>query len=412
MAYSVLPPLQTINAFLEDTCVLVTLAYLLSRGPLLPRLFDRRRSRRDGALLALFFGLTGASDLLFPDARLPYVPSTLIMSLAGYVGGPGLGLLSAGVMAVPFALKTLDGGSPVRMAAAILCAFGAALIGAAVGRFGRRDAPLTGLLAGACVAGAGAEALRAGAHIFLPAMLPDGGFNVAANGFGCLLLTLVLHDAFERRQEAQRRLQGEREIAALRLTQLGELQARLHPHFLFNSLAAIAGLCVVRPSEAERAITDLAGLLRRFLHAPAEGNIPLREEMAMVRAYLSLEKLRMGDRLGIMEEVPEELLSCPIPRFCLQIPVENAVQHGLGPSARPGQIRIVARCHSVGHLFLAVIDSGQGEAQPLAVPTPEQPLHGLGLLAMRLRLSGTPPGRLRLSSRPGYGTLCALRLPL
>lgn len=414
------PPIQQVNAFLEDTCVLVTAAYLLSRGSLLPKLFDQRRSRRDQLALALIFGLIGASDLLFPGDRLPYVPSTLAASFAGYAGGLGLGLLSAGVMVVLFIAAGLAGGPhlpPLPGAFAVL----AALVGAAAAWGERRAAGdrwprLLPLLLGAFAAGAVAEALRASGRITGSATLSAEVVSVIANGFGCLLLTLVLQDAHERRQAAQRLLRSERENAALRLTQLSELQARLHPHFLFNALAAIAGLCVLRPPEAERAVTALAALLRRFLHAPAERSISLREELATVRLYLSIEKLRMGERLCVTEEVPDELLSCPVPRFCLQIPVENAVQHGIAPSPRAGRIRIVARRHCAQYLFLAVIDNGLGSAQA-ALPRPDTaladaPLHGLTLLARRLRLAGPHAARLRLSSRAGEGTLCALRLPL
>lgn len=422
-----LPYGQEINAFLEDTCVLVTLAYLLSRGRLLATLFDRRRTRRDQAILALLFGLIGCSDLLFPGDRMPYVLSTLAACLAGYAGGISLGGPTALIMIALFVAAAAVHVAHINLALVVATIVSAGAAGVAVGKLRRdhhedgvwtraaREAPR--LIAGAFAAGALAEICHAALRYCFNDLDSSFAFmSIPANAFGCALLTLVLHDSYQRRQAMLRHLQSEREIATLRLSQLSQLQARLHPHFLFNALAAIAGLCVLRPPAAEQAVTDLASLLRRFLHAPCEQTIPLREELATVRTYLSLEKMRMGDRLCVMENVPDELLSCPVPRFCLQILVENAVQHGVAPMAALGQVRIIARRHAVNHLFLAVIDNGAGSPS-MALPRLEsvntnKPLHGLTLLALRLHLAQPIAARIRLISRAGQGTLCAVRIPI
>ena len=102
-----LPSFHVINRFLEDTCVLATVAYLLSRGGLLPKLFDTARRQRDQVALALVFALIGGSEILFPGERYPYVIFTLAASFAGYAGGLRLGLLSAGFMLALVALAVL-----------------------------------------------------------------------------------------------------------------------------------------------------------------------------------------------------------------------------------------------------------------------------------------------------------------
>jgi LytS/YehU family sensor histidine kinase len=381
------------NAFLEDTCVLVTLAYLLSRGALLPRIFDRRRRRWDQVALALVFCLIGASDLLFPGDRRPYVPATLATTFAGYAGGADLGLLTAAMMALVFTVVRLIQGVPAHFLVYDAVVFSTALAGALVAWLwalqGRKPG-LISMLTGALVAGAISEFLHTGWRSFYastpPALLAA---SAGANGFGCALLTLVLLDAADRREAARIHLQDEQELAALRLSQLGELQARLHPHFLFNALAAIAGLCVVRPDEAEGAVTTLASLLRRFLQSPSEICVPLREELATVRAYLTIEGLRLGDRLFVTEDIPDALLSIPVPRFCLQTVVENAVQHGIAPSGRRGHVQIVVRRSRRPFLLLAVADNGDGLSVPLKLREFEKDTatHGLSLVSIRLQLA-------------------------
>lgn len=407
--------LHQLNAFLEDTCVLVTMAYLLSRGPLLPRIFDGRRNRHDQIALALVFSLIGASELIFPGDRQPYVPATLAASFAGYAGGMGLGLLSTALMAVMFTLARLTQTTPSHLLVFDATLFTITLLGAAVRHwtFGTQRPGLPLILAGACITGTLSELTNAAWHSLSHAPWPPAlAASVVANGFGCTLLALVLHDAWERREAVRRYLEDEQEMTSLRMSQLNELQARLHPHFLFNALAAVAGLCVINPPQAERAVTTLARLLRRFLQSPSEVCVPLSEELATVRAYLEIEGLRLGERLDVIEDVPDRLLALPVPRFCLQIPVENAILHGIAPTGRLGHVWITARRRHPKFLLLAVADDGAGFV-PLPRPAGQaEATHGLSLLAIRLRLSAGLSARLRLCSRPGEGTLCAIRLPV
>ncbi|WP_119320082.1 sensor histidine kinase [Capsulimonas corticalis] len=417
--------LQLFNAFLEDTCVLVTVAYLLSRGALLPKLFDRSRTHRDQVVLALIFGLVGVSELFLPGDRRPYVPFTLAAGFAGYAGGLSLGLLTCGVSMI-LAVAALATGSghllPLVYALSVLAA---ALIGAAVaGSLRRWSHPsLASLIGGAFVTGALAE----GAHLCLrwcaiaaahgttgrhaPVQSIQGAVaSMGANSLGCMLIALVLQDAYERRRIVQRSIAAEREVAALRLTQLGELQARLHPHFLFNALAAIAGLCLIDPGRAERAITDLGSLLRRFLQSPREDAVSLQEEIDTIHSYLAIERLRLGNRLTVIEDFPSDLRGAKAPRFCLQIPVENAVQHGLAKATRPGTLRLRARRQG-RFLSLVVADDGVG-VRPRPADIEAGAVHGLDLLKTRLRIAYGDSATLRLRAAPGGGTICRIRLPI
>jgi len=107
------------------------------------------------------------------------------------------------------------------------------------------------------------------------------------------------------------------------------LQARIRPHFLFNSMNVIASLIPIRPRQAERAIEDLSDLFRAALGGDTSARGTLGEELELVRRYLDIEKLRLGERLKVeldVDALPDDL---PMPRLLLQPLVENAVYHGI-----------------------------------------------------------------------------------
>lgn len=106
------------------------------------------------------------------------------------------------------------------------------------------------------------------------------------------------------------------------------LQARIQPHFLFNSMNTIASLIRVRPERAEEAVEDLSDLFRASLR-DTRTYVELREELELCRLYERLEQLRLGERLAVdwrIDELPGEL---EVPRLCLQPLLENAIYHGI-----------------------------------------------------------------------------------
>jgi len=127
------------------------------------------------------------------------------------------------------------------------------------------------------------------------------------------------------------------------------MRARVRPHFLFNSMNTIAGLCRSDPVKAEQITLDLADLFRAtFAAGPAHS---LARELELVRAYLDIEQTRFGERLRVEWDVPETpAFSMQIPTLLLQPLVENAIQHGIAPSLRGGavQIRVSLDKHTVG----------------------------------------------------------------
>jgi two-component system sensor histidine kinase AlgZ len=126
---------------------------------------------------------------------------------------------------------------------------------------------------------------------------------------------------------------------ALIEARLQALQARIRPHFLFNSITAVLSLVRTEPKRAEHALEDLADLFR-VLMSDNRDLVPLCDEVDLCRQYLALEALRLGERLGVewhLNSMPEDAL---IPPLVLQPLLENAVYHGIEPSSGPGVVSI------------------------------------------------------------------------
>jgi two-component system sensor histidine kinase AlgZ len=126
---------------------------------------------------------------------------------------------------------------------------------------------------------------------------------------------------------------------AISEARLQALQARIRPHFLFNSINAVLSLMRTEPRRAESALEDMADLFRVLMRDNRQ-LAPLLDEVALCRQYLDLEKLRLGDRLRIewhVDNMPRDAL---VPPLVLQPLLENAVYHGIEPSSAPGVIAI------------------------------------------------------------------------
>lgn len=119
---------------------------------------------------------------------------------------------------------------------------------------------------------------------------------------------------------------------------LQALQARIRPHFLFNSLNTIASLTYDQPERAERAIESLAELFRASLKADV--SITLQQEIDFTQEYIELESLRLDDRLRVVWQVDAELESITLPALTLQPLVENAIYHGIEPLPGGGEVKI------------------------------------------------------------------------
>ena len=161
----------------------------------------------------------------------------------------------------------------------------------------------------------------------------------------CLIVSATLLGYFNLRGRALSPALGEARLQAL--------QARIRPHFLFNSINAVLSLIRSDPKRAEQALMDMADLFR-VLMADNRQLSPLADEIGLCRQYLSLEQLRLGERLEIawhIDKMPQDAL---IPPLVLQPLLENAVYHGIEPRAEPGEISInIYRKRDEVHIVLA-----------------------------------------------------------
>jgi signal transduction histidine kinase len=192
--------------------------------------------------------------------------------------------------------------------------------------------------------------------------------------------------------------------ASLTLARNQMLLAQFQPHFLFNALNSISALIHTDPPAADRMVARLGDLLRLNLDAEATQELPLEKEMALVDAFLAIEKVRFQDRLTVEVDIPPELARSLVPKFLLQPLVENALKHGLAPRSRPGKVLIRAR-READWLDLEVQDNGAGF---------EATREGIGLHNTRARLLMLyhDNHRLEIFSVPDKGTRVVVRIPL
>jgi len=164
------------------------------------------------------------------------------------------------------------------------------------------------------------------------------------------------------------------------------LQARIRPHFLFNSMNTIASLTRSNPAQAEQAIEDLSDLFRVSL-SDARAQITLEEEVEIARTYQRIEQLRLGDRLQVRWDVGDLPPRCMVPSLLLQPLLENAIGHGIEPLPQGGIVDVRGRLDD-GAIVLEVTNpKPSGRA-----PTPRRG-HRMALDNIRQRLELAFPGR-------------------
>ncbi len=190
-------------------------------------------------------------------------------------------------------------------------------------------------------------------------------------------------------------------------TRLKLLQAQIEPHFLYNTLSNILSLMETDDDKARAMLSDLIKYLRTTLAMTRETTTTIGQEMAVVRAYINIFKLRMGDRLTYRIEVPDDICAQPLPPMLIQPLVENAILHGIDPLVDGGKIivRVEKRTHQ---LKVSVTDNGIGMRDN------ESSNAGIGLTNIRERLKALYGQRARLiveENRPS-GITSTIEVPL
>jgi signal transduction histidine kinase len=191
--------------------------------------------------------------------------------------------------------------------------------------------------------------------------------------------------------------------AAATAARLDALQARMNPHVLFNALNTVASLVRSNPPAAERVVETLSEVLRQTLDRSSETTGTVADEIAYVRACLSLESERWGDHLRVSWDVDDDVLPWPMPAFVIQPLVENALKHGLGSRIDGGHVRIQVK-RTDDQITVRVEDDGEGFRRDW------RDGHGLGNLRQRLQtMYGSGAGLTVEILSPGAAV--AVRLP-
>jgi len=391
------------DTIFNDVCILVTATFSLTLVPGFRQPARSLISRRDQGTALLVFMSLGLLEEATASHPGWLNDQIVAVCAAGLVAGPWVGLALSlfvtwlgvaqhGVLSGSIGLSMLLGG----------------LIGGLLYRWRPKLAqhPLTGF----CLT-FGVSLLRSGLVLLLAPHssaavheLEEIAMAPVLRGLGTALVLAIVGRVRDRDEQTR----------AAALAEVRALQARMNPHFLSNALNALSALATVAPREVPQA----AGRLRQFLRASFDQHerllVPLEEELAVVRAYLDIESLRLGDQLKVEQTIDPGLLTALIPPFSLQPLVENAVQHGLNSSPRAGRLQLVVRSRGPW-LGMSVSDDGRG------VPSTKVEhiffaerarVHALVLLRRRLQGLYGRSFELDVRSEIGEGTTVTVLVPL
>lgn len=211
------------------------------------------------------------------------------------------------------------------------------------------------------------------------------------------------------RMKHSRRMIEEERISRMTLekdalaAKLKMLQAQIEPHFLFNTLSNVVSLIDTQPARGKAMLLDLTKYLRISLSRTLPEKTTMGQEIEMLKAYLNIQKIRMGERLNFIIDVPEYLYPLALPPMLLQPLVENAIKHGLEPKVEGGEIRIAAAAeHNL--LRIEVRDTGIGFSDY------HQSGVGLANVRERLELLFGEKGKLLLEENHPSGVKAAIEV--
>lgn len=175
-------------------------------------------------------------------------------------------------------------------------------------------------------------------------------------------------------------LRAQAQAPALAQARLAELQARIRPHFLFNTLNSAVALVRADPQRAEQLLEDLSDLFRAAL-AEAGSSVALQDEVALAQRYLAIEQTRFAERLRVHWQLDPHAAAARLPPLLLQPLVENAVHHGVEPSPTGGEVWVQTQARGA-RVVIKIWNTLPAPAAPAAAPG-----HGLALDNVRQRLA-------------------------
>ena len=225
--------------------------------------------------------------------------------------------------------------------------------------------------------------------------------------FGYGLIVVLIHIILRVRQHRQQEVTLLRQAHLAAQAQLHLLKLEMQPHFLFNALHSISSLIHSDPRAANETLVLVSDMLRHAVDTVRVQEVPLRDELAILRLYTQIQQVRFGDRLRLTWNVDDAALDAAVPHMLLQPLVENAIKHGLEAHSAAGRIAIGAQREG-DMLRLSIRDDGPGHA----APSPRRGA-GLGITNVRTRLAQLYGERhaFRIARAAGGGTEVTIDLP-
>ncbi|PNH88965.1 sensor histidine kinase [Vibrio diazotrophicus] len=214
-----------------------------------------------------------------------------------------------------------------------------------------------------------------------------------AQGIAQLLSSQILYGEYQQKQ------------ILLSRAEIKLLQAQINPHFLFNALNTISAVIRRDPTKARELIQHLSQFFRSNLKQNIE-TVTLRDEIAHVNAYLTIEKARFSDRLDVEIDIDNSLLERNVPTFTLQPLVENAIKHGTSNLLEDGKVRIYSEPVESG--YRVVVEDNAGSYQP---PSDDHDGLGMQIVAKRLTNKFGDDSALKIEVEPGQYTRMSFLIP-
>ena len=242
--------------------------------------------------------------------------------------------------------------------------------------------------------------------VFLPETWRDANpmtaVAICASSVFAVMLPLKIwnNTRNEKKIEAQQLRLNEARLAAL--------TSQINPHFLFNTLNSVSSLIRTNPDQARSVVYRLSSILRRLLRK-TDNLTPLRDEIAFIDNYMTIEMVRFGDKLRFVKEIDPETLDRLVPSMMLQPILENSIKHGLSSKVDGGMVRLRSSL-SGGRLNLLVEDDGVGIPESRLATLFEQGI-GVSNVNERLKVLFGQDYRMWIDSKPGEGTRTGIELP-
>jgi two-component system, LytTR family, sensor kinase len=241
--------------------------------------------------------------------------------------------------------------------------------------------------------------------VFLAPIWSDTGWAIvaayASSVFAVMLpLKIWNNTRNEKKLEAQQLRLNEARLAAL--------TSQINPHFLFNTLNSVSSLIRTNPEQARGVVYRLSSILRRLLRN-TDNLTPLREELAFIDNYMSIEMVRFGEKLRFIKEIDPQTMDRLVPSMLLQPLIENSIRHGLASKVDGGLVRVRSYLAD-GRLHLVVEDDGVGIPEARLATLFEQGI-GVSNVNERMKVLYGPDYRMWIDSKPGEGTRTGIEIP-